>query len=72
MFVVAVTAIISSLGAPLIPSISDDLGVSLSAAQWSLTATLLIGVVSWRRPGRSSREEEGELAAAGLPGLGQK
>jgi MFS family permease len=46
IFVVAVTAIISSLGAPLIPSISDDLGVSLSAAQWSLTATLLIGVVS--------------------------
>jgi MFS family permease len=46
VFVVAVTAIISSLGAPLIPSISDDLGVSLSAAQWSLTATLLIGVVS--------------------------
>jgi MFS family permease len=46
LFVVMVTGIISSLGAPLIPSISDDLGVSLSAAQWSLTATLLIGVVS--------------------------
>jgi MFS family permease len=46
IFVTAVAAIISSLGAPLIPSISDDLGVSLSAAQWSLTATLLIGVVS--------------------------
>jgi MFS family permease len=46
LFVVMVTGIISSLGAPLIPSISADLGVSLSAAQWSLTATLLIGVVS--------------------------
>jgi MFS family permease len=46
IFVVAVTAIISSLGAPLIPSISVDLGVSLSAAQWSLTSTLLIGVIS--------------------------
>jgi MFS family permease len=46
LFVVMVTGIISSLGAPLIPSISEDLGVSLSAAQWSLTATLLIGVVS--------------------------
>jgi hypothetical protein len=34
LFVVMVTGIISSLGAPLIPSISDDLGVSLSAAQW--------------------------------------
>ena len=41
LFVVMVTGIISSLGAPLIPSISDDLGVSLSSAQWSLTATLL-------------------------------
>jgi MFS family permease len=46
LFVVMVTGIISSLGAPLIPSISDELGVSLSSAQWSLTATLLIGVVS--------------------------
>jgi predicted MFS family arabinose efflux permease len=46
VFVVMVTGVISSLGAPLIPSISRDLGVSLSAAQWSLTATLLIGVVS--------------------------
>jgi MFS family permease len=44
--IVMVTGVISSLGAPLIPSISDDLGVSLSAAQWSLTATLLVGVVS--------------------------
>ncbi|MBN9621775.1 MAG: MFS transporter [Actinobacteria bacterium] len=46
LFVMMVTGIVSSLGAPLIPSISDDLGVSLSAAQWSLTATLLVGVVS--------------------------
>jgi MFS family permease len=46
LFVVMVTGIVSSLGAPLIPSISDDLHVSLSAAQWSLTATLLVGVVS--------------------------
>ncbi len=46
LFVVMVTGIVSSLGAPLIPSISDDLGVSLSAAQWSLTVTLLVGVVS--------------------------
>ena len=46
LFVVMVTGIISSLGAPLIPSISEDLHVSLSSAQWSLTATLLIGVVA--------------------------
>ena len=44
LFIVMVTGIISSLGAPLIPSISEDLSVSLSSAQWSLTATLLVGV----------------------------
>jgi hypothetical protein len=48
LFIVMVTGIISSLGAPLIPSISSDLGVSLSSAQWSLTATLLVGVVARR------------------------
>ncbi|HWT92145.1 MAG TPA: MFS transporter [Solirubrobacteraceae bacterium] len=41
-----VVSVISSLGAPLIPQIADDLGTSLSAAQWSLTATLLVGAVA--------------------------
>ncbi len=41
-----VVSVISSLGAPLIPSIADDLGSSLSATQWSLTATLLVGAVA--------------------------
>jgi predicted MFS family arabinose efflux permease len=41
-----VAAIVSSLGAPLIPTIADDLQVSLSSAQWSLTITLLTGAVS--------------------------
>jgi MFS family permease len=40
-----VTSIISSLGAPLIPTIAKNLHVSLSTAQWSLTATLLSGAV---------------------------
>jgi MFS family permease len=65
LFVVMVTGIISSLGAPLIPSISDDLGVSLSAAQWSLTATLLVGVVSspvMGRLGDGPRRREALLA----------
>ena len=44
--VTLIVAVVSSLGAPLIPSISDDLHVSLSTAQWSLTATLLVGAVS--------------------------
>lgn len=41
-----VAAIISSLGAPLIPSIATDLRVSLSSAQWSLTVALLAGAIS--------------------------
>jgi predicted MFS family arabinose efflux permease len=41
-----VVSIISSLGAPLIPTIAVDLHSSLSAAQWSLTATLLVGAVA--------------------------
>jgi MFS family permease len=69
LFVVMVTGIISSLGAPLIPSISDDLGVSLSAAQWSLTATLLVGVVSspvMGRLGDGPRRRETLLIGLGV------
>jgi MFS family permease len=46
IFTAMVVAIISSLGAPLLPSISYHLHVPLSTAQWSLTATLLVGAVS--------------------------
>jgi MFS family permease len=45
IFTTTVVAIISSLGAPLLPSISSDLHVRLSEAQWSLTVTLLVGTV---------------------------
>src|ERR1700753_3369269 len=40
-----VVSLISSLGAPLIPTIAEDLHASLSSTQWSLTATLLVGAV---------------------------
>ena len=43
VYVGTVVSIISSLGAPLIPSIARDLDASVSSAQWSLTATLLVG-----------------------------
>lgn len=46
IFTTMVAAIISSLGAQLIPSIARDLHVSLGTAQWSLTATLLVAAVS--------------------------
>jgi len=41
-----VTATVSSLGAPLVPAIAESYGVTLAAAQWALTATLLVGAVS--------------------------
>ncbi len=45
ILVSATVAIISSLGAPLIPTIARSDGVSLSTAQWVLTAALLSGAV---------------------------
>src|SRR3954453_18462751 len=47
-----VVSVISSLGAPLIPTIAHDLHASLSATQWSLTATLLVGAVASPLVGR--------------------
>jgi MFS family permease len=41
-----VASMISSLGAPLLPDIASSLSVSVSAAQWSLTAALLSGAVA--------------------------
>lgn len=41
-----VVSMISSLGAPLLPALASSLSVSVSAAQWSLTAALLAGAVA--------------------------
>lgn len=41
-----ITAVVSSLGAPLVPSIAEAYDVRLTTAQWSLTAALLAGAVS--------------------------
>lgn len=40
-----VSSIISSFGAPLIPTVARDFHTSLSTAQWSLTVALLVGTV---------------------------
>ena len=40
------TGIVASLGAPLVPEIAASEGVSLAAAQWALTCTLLAGAVT--------------------------
>ncbi|WP_232676562.1 MFS transporter [Nocardioides sp. R-C-SC26] len=59
--ITTVTAVVSSLGAPLVPEIAATFDVPLVSAQWALTATLLVGAVCapllgrwgsgpWRRP----------------------
>lgn len=73
--VTCVVAVISSLGAPLIPLIAHDLDISLSDAQWSLTAALLSGAVSapiMGRLGDGPRRREaiaGGLAVVVLGGV---
>jgi MFS family permease len=47
-----ITAVVSSLGAPLVPSIAAAYDVRLTTAQWSLTATLLTGAVATPLVGR--------------------
>jgi MFS family permease len=47
-----VVSVVSSLGAPLIPTLAEELGASLGATQWSLTATLLVGAVASPLVGR--------------------
>ncbi|MFP8903356.1 MFS transporter [Streptomyces atacamensis] len=46
------TALISSLGAPMVPALAEAHGVSVSAAQWSLTITMLVGAVATPVMGR--------------------
>ena len=52
VFIGTVVAVISSLGAPLVPTIADVDHVSLTDAQWSLTITLLVGSVATPVMGR--------------------
>lgn len=52
IYLSSVVAVISSLGAPLIPTIAAADRVSLSEAQWSLTITLLVGAIATPTMGR--------------------
>lgn len=73
VFVTTVAAVVSSLGAPLIPSISHELHVPLSTAQWSLTAALLTGAVSapiMGRMGDGPRRRETLVAGLAVVTLG--
>ncbi|MFC9455473.1 MFS transporter [Streptomyces sp. NPDC056983] len=46
MFTALSVSVISTLGAPMVPTIAREQHVSLSAAQWVLTATLLAGAIA--------------------------
>jgi predicted MFS family arabinose efflux permease len=53
LVVIAMTAVVvSSLGAPLIPTLAGTQHVSLPSAQWSLTITLLVGAIATPTMGR--------------------
>ena len=45
IFATMVMSVISTLGTPMVPTIAREQGVSLEAAQWILTVTLLVGAV---------------------------
>ncbi|MEU9478701.1 MFS transporter [Streptomyces sp. NPDC048191] len=46
MFIALVVAVVGSLGAPLITAVAGKFDVSLAAAQWTLTAPLLVGAIA--------------------------
>jgi predicted MFS family arabinose efflux permease len=52
VFLCMVTSVVSSLGAPLIPTIAAADHVSLASAQWSLTIALLVGALATPTMGR--------------------
>src|SRR3954447_19406284 len=41
LFVAELVAIVSGLGAPLIPALAEQVDISISAAQWALAAAVL-------------------------------
>nr|WP_223172552.1 MFS transporter [Microbacterium sp. NIBRBAC000506063] len=47
-------AVASSLGMPLVPTIAEEFGVSINAAQWMLTVNLLVGALATPIMGRLS------------------
>lgn len=52
IFIGLLIAMISSLGAPLVPTIAGDYGIALGTAQWTLTIALLVGAISVPMVGR--------------------
>ncbi|CAM3346779.1 MFS transporter [Nocardioides dubius] len=68
-----ITGMVGSLGAPLVPAVAEHEDVSLRLAQWSLTATLLVGAVATPLIGglgTGRRRRPVLLAVLGLVGIG--
>ena len=63
--ITTVTAVVSSLGAPLVPAIASEFGVSLDDAQWSLTAAMLTAVVATPLLGRTASGSRRKPVLAG-------
>jgi MFS family permease len=73
LIVALVVAAVGSLGAPLITSVATTFHVSLAAAQWTLTITLLTGVVATPvlgRLGAGKRRRGTILATLGVVVVG--
>ncbi len=69
VFVGLVVAVVGSLGAPLITAVAELYGVSLAAAQWTLTIALLSGAVATpvlSRLGSGPRRRPVVLATLGV------
>lgn len=52
LFIGLVVSIVSSLGAPLLPRLAEQLHASLGSTQWALTATLVVAAVASPLVGR--------------------
>src|SRR4051812_30810365 len=73
IFLGTCVAVISSLGAPLIPAIAADTGTTLAQAQWALTVTLVTGAVATPvlgRLGDGPHRRRGGLAVLSVVVLG--
>lgn len=68
LFSSLVMSIVATLGTPMIPTISRELDISLEAAQWTLTVTLLVGAVVTPIAGRLADGPHRKLVVVGLLG----
>src|SRR3954468_4225435 len=69
IFIGTCVAVISSLGAPLVPAIARDTGATLAQAQWTLTITLLVCAVATPVVGRLGDGPPRREVALGVLGL---